>query len=233
MRKDKEKAIQLRKAGSSYNQISRELEIPKSTLSYWLSDLKISKKAYSKILLRAHKLSIKGLIRRNKNQTILAKERADKIRAEAKKESMKLLQDRLFLTGLALYWAEGYKKGANGSKWKSVDFANSDPEMIKVIMKFFRKFLVTDDSRIKIQLMTHRNINVNKAVEFWSKLTNISKKQFIKSCSAVSKASKNKRNPNSLTYGTVHIRINDVKLFFRIIGWIDGLKEKILQAGIV
>jgi len=30
-----------------------------------------------------------------------------------------------------------------------------------------------------------------------------------------------------LTHGTVHIRINNVKLFFRIIGWIDGLKLNI------
>jgi hypothetical protein len=227
MRQDKTKAIILRKAGNSYNQISKALEIPKSTLSYWLGDLKISKKSQEKILSRARKLSIEGLVRRNKNQTVIAKERANEIRNEAKKESFGMMHDSLFLTGLALYWAEGYKKGANGSKWKSIDFANSDPEMIKVIMKFFRKFLQIYDSKIKIQLMTHKNINIDKAVKFWSNLTRIPENQFIKSCSAVSKASKGKRNPNSLTYGTVHIRINDVKLFFRIIGWIDGLKEKI------
>jgi hypothetical protein len=227
MRQDKTKAIKLRKAGNSYNQISKALKVPKSTLSYWFGDLKISKKSQEKILLRAYKLSTEGLIKRNKNQTVLAKKRADDIRSEAKKESLKLMDNKLFLTGLSLYWAEGYKKGAKGSKWKSIDFANSDPEMVIIIIKFFRKFLQIDDSRIKIQLMTHKNINVNKAVKFWSNLTKIPKNQFIKSCSAVSKASKGKRNPNSLTYGTVHIRINDVKLFFRIIGWIDGLKEKI------
>lgn len=227
MRKDKLIAIKLRKQGKSYNQISKTLKIPKSTLSYWFSDLKISEKAQEKILKRAHKLSIEGLIKRNKNQTILARERASKIRKEAKKESFKLMNDSLFLTGISLYWAEGYKKGASGSKWKSIDFANSDPEMIKVIMKFFRKFLGIKDSKIKIQLIAHQNININKAAIFWSNLTNIPKEQFIKTYVGVSKSSKGKRNPNSLTHGTVHIRINDVKLFFRIIGWIDGLKEKI------
>jgi hypothetical protein len=227
MRNDKLKAITLRKEGNSYNQISKTLKVPKSTLSYWLGDLKISKKSQTKILSRAYKLSVEVLIKRNKNQTLLAKKRAEDIRSAAKKESFGMMHDSLFLAGLALYWAEGYKKGANGSKWKSIDFVNSDPEMIKLIMKFFRKFLKINDSRIKIQLMTHKNIDVNKAVKFWSNLTRIPEGQFIKSCSAVSKSSKGKRSPNSLTYGTVHIRINDVKLFFRIIGWIDGLKEKI------
>jgi len=129
MRKDKQIAIQLRKEGNSYSQIRDTLGVSKSTLSYWLRNLKISKNARRKISARAHKISIAALIERNKNQTALAKERAERIRLEARQE--------------------------------------------------------------------------------------------------VSKSSKRKRNPNSLIYGTIHIRICDVKLFFRIIGWIDGLKEKL------
>ncbi|HCP08633.1 MAG TPA: hypothetical protein DIT25_02445 [Candidatus Moranbacteria bacterium] len=227
MREDKEKATSLRKKGFSYNQIRQKLGIPKSTLSYWLRDLHISEKSRGKILARAHRLSIEGLMRRNKNQTKLANERATAIRKEAKGECLKLMEDRLFMIGLSLYWAEGYKKGANGSKWKSISFANSDPAMIRIMMKFFRKFLGITDSKIKIQLIAHKNINIDEAVIFWSDLTKISKEQFIKSFNGVNKSSKGKRNPNSLTHGTVHIRINDVKLFFRLIGWIDGLKGKI------
>lgn len=226
MRSDRALAIKLRKQGNSYNQINKQLNIPKSTLSYWLSDLKISEKSKEKILTRAHNLSIEGLVRRNKNQTILAKERALKIRKEARRESLKLMCDPLFLVGISLYWAEGYKKGAEGSKWKSIDFANSDPEMIRIIIRFFRKFLLTNDAKIKIQLMAHKNIEINSAEKFWSRLTKIPRSQFIKTCCSLSKYSNGKRMANSLTHGTVHIRINDVKLFFRMIGWIDGLKEK-------
>jgi len=227
MRKEKAQAIKLRIRGLSYNEISSKLKISKSTLSYWLSEIELSQKAKDRLSARVYAGSINGLIRRNKNQTALAQERALKIRKEAATESFKLIQDPLFLTGVSLYWAEGYKKGATGSKWKSVSFANSDPEMIKVIMKFFRKFLKIDDSKIKIQLIAHRNVDINKAIDFWSKLTKIPANQFIKTYATASKSSKNKRKPNSLTFGTVHIRINDVKLFFRIIGWIDGLKSKI------
>ncbi|MFA5360480.1 MAG: hypothetical protein WC320_00675 [Candidatus Paceibacterota bacterium] len=43
MRKDKDLAIELRKKGKSYNQISKEIEISKGTLSYWFSNTKWSK----------------------------------------------------------------------------------------------------------------------------------------------------------------------------------------------
>jgi len=227
MRKDKASAIELRKQGFSYNEISAKLKIPKSTLSCWLSNIELSRKAKDRLSARVHEGSLAGLLKRNKNQTILAKQRADEIRRIAKIEALKLLSNKLFLTGTSLYWAEGYKKGAHGSKWKAVDFANSDPDLIRIMMKFFRKICKVEDSKIKIQLIAHKNVDIKKAIQLWSNLTKIPKSQFIKTCCAVSIYSKSKRNKNSLTHGTVHIRINDVKLFFRIIGWIDGLKSKI------
>ncbi|MCX6766981.1 MAG: helix-turn-helix domain containing protein [Candidatus Moranbacteria bacterium] len=227
MRKDKLQVIELRKQGLSYNEISRKLSVPKSTLSCWLSDIELSQKAKDRISARVHEGSIAGLLKRNKNQTILAQKRANEIRRLAKIETLGLLSNKLFLTGISLYWAEGYKKGAYGSKWKAVDFANSDPDLVRIMMKFFRKVCRVEDNKIKIQLIAHKNVNIKKAIRFWSNLTKIPENQFIKTCCAVSIYSKGKRNGNSLTHGTVHIRINNVKLFFRIIGWIDGLKLKI------
>lgn len=227
MREDKLQAIELRKQGLSYNEIGSKLSVPKSTLSCWLSNIELSQKAKDRISARVNKGSIAGLLKRNKNQTTLAQQRASQIRRLAKIESLDLLKNRLFLTGTALYWAEGYKKGAQGSKWKAVDFANSDPDLVKIMMKFFRKICKVENSKIKIQLIAHKNVDIKKALLFWSNLTGISENQFIKTCCSVSIYSKSKRNKNSLTHGTVHIRINDVKLFFRIIGWIDGLKLKI------
>jgi hypothetical protein len=227
MRKDKIQVIELREKGLSYNEISKKLGIPKSTLSYWLSKLEISKEAKKRLADRVHIGSLNGLIKRNKNQTVLARERAEKILSLAKKEVAGLIGNKLFLIGISLYWAEGYKKGAYGSKWKAVDFANSDPELVKIILKFFRKICKVDDDKIKVQLIAHKNVDINKAVNFWSNITKLSKNQFIKTYCSPSSLSKNSRKFNSLTHGTVHIRINDVKLFFRIIGWIEGLKLNI------
>ncbi|MFZ5982285.1 MAG: helix-turn-helix domain-containing protein [Patescibacteria group bacterium] len=224
----RDEAIKLRKEGQSYKQISEKLNVAKSTLSYWLGNIKISQRAQDKISKRANKISAEALLRRNKNQTILAKERALKIRKEAKDEFLKLRNEPLFLVGVSLYWAEGYKKGAEGSKWKSVDFANADPKMVGIMMKFFRNVCGVDDEKIKIQLMAHANVSMEKSLAYWSKITRLPKKQFMKTALSLSKSSTGKRE-NRLTNGTIHIRINDVKMFFRIIGWIDGLKKSMVK----
>lgn len=218
-------AIKLRKTGKSYNQIREKLGVPKSTLSYWLKNIKLGKQAQDKISKRKYQTSTLKLIERNKKQTAIAKEKADKIMLLGKSEFKKYAKESLFITGVSLYWAEGYKKGAYGSKWKVVDFANSDENMIILMMKFFRKYFKIREEKIKIQIIAHPNININKAVNKWSSTTKIPKKQFIKTFSKSNISSKGVRNKKSLPFGTAHIRIYDVKYFFRIIGWIEGLKK--------
>jgi len=227
MRSNKQEIIKLRKSGLSYGQISVSLKIPKSTLSSWLKDVPLSEKARKKIQLRTNSTAIVKLIKRNKNQTIIAQEKHKEIRELGKKESKKLLSNPLFLAGVSLYWAEGYKQGAYGSKWKSIDFANSDPEMIELMILFFTNFLNLEKSEIKIQIMLHNMDGANSAINFWHNLTGIPKSNFIKTCSSISRASLQKRN-KKLQYGTIHLRVNNVKHFFRLIGWIDGLKEKLI-----
>jgi len=157
MRSDKNTAIKLRGLGNSYSQISTILSVPKSTLSYWLKNIRLSREAENKIQRRTNLTGIAKLIERNKKQSVLADIRHQEDYKKGKKEAKKLLTNPLFLLGASLYWAEGYKQGAYGSKWKSIDFANSDPEMIKIIIKFFTKFLKIKKSEIKIQIMLHNS----------------------------------------------------------------------------
>jgi len=225
MEKQKEKAIILRKQGFSYSEIGKQIGTSKSTLSLWLKNVKLSKKSLDRINSRTHKKSIEALIRRNQEQTVLARHRAEKIMFKARKEFKVLKKQPLFLIGVSLYWAEGYKKGAYGSSWKSVDFANSDPAMVILIIKFFEKYLCITKQRLAIQIIAHDNVNLKQSVDYWSKITGVSKSNFIKTCCSKNINSKGKRNKKNLPHGTVHIRINDVKLFFKVIGWIEGLKE--------
>jgi hypothetical protein len=228
MRHDKKIAINLRKTGQSYLQISQALDVPKSTLSYWLKNIKISNRAQEKISKRAYFKSVEALIKRNKNQTVVADLKAQAILKESTAEAKRLVNDKLFVAGVSLYWAEGYKKGAYGSKYKSVDFTNSDPEMIKIMMKFFRKFCKINEDKFKLLLMAHPNINIDKTISFWSDITKLPRSQFTKTQTAISKSSKFKRPINSLLHGTIHIRVYDVVMFYKVIGWINGLKNTLI-----
>jgi len=93
------------------------------------------------------------------------------------------------------------------------------------MMKFFLRECKIPIKKIKAQLIAHENVDIESSVEYWSKLTCIIKSNFIRTTLPIARKSSNKRRSNSLTHGTLHIRINDVRFFYRVIGWIDGLKE--------
>ncbi|MDD4531023.1 MAG: helix-turn-helix domain containing protein [Candidatus Gracilibacteria bacterium] len=224
MRQEKSIAIKLRKQGKSYSQISGELNVPKSTLSVWLKDVKISLEAKNKIQERIKSTSLEKLIERNKNRPKIIEIQHNKLREAAKIESKKYLKDPLFIAGLSLYWGEGYKRGAEGSKWKSIDFTNSDSEMIQVMVKFFVKFFKITPKEMRAQIMLHDSSKTTITINYWSKITGIPAENFIKTCHSISSASK-LRVAKKLEFGTIHLRINDVKMFFRLIGWMDGLKS--------
>ena len=89
---------------------------------------------------------------------------------------LSLNQERLKLAGLILYWGEGYKT----TKSHGIDFANSDPEMIAIFVKFLRTIYGVDENRFRVLLYCYANQNITSLIKFWSKLTGISEKQFSK-----------------------------------------------------
>jgi hypothetical protein len=131
----------------------------------------------------------------------------------------KLTKKDLLLIGTALYWAEGYKRG----KW-SIIFSNADPQMHKLMIKFFTSICQVPIEKIKAQIQIHHNIKPDAALAYWSKTIGLPTKQFSKPTYQLSKSSKLKRN-NNLPYGTLRIRINNVELVNKIKGWIVGLTK--------
>lgn len=132
-------------------------------------------------------------------------------------------QERLRLAALMLYWAEGYKS----SNANTVDFANSDPEMIAIFVSSLREIYQVDEKRLRVLLYCYSDQNIPKLITFWSKLTHISKKQFSKPYVL----SDFRENGRKMKYGMVHIRYADKKLFLCIMGAIDSLKREIASIG--
>ncbi|MEI6378368.1 MAG: helix-turn-helix domain-containing protein [Candidatus Falkowbacteria bacterium] len=222
MRLDKDKALRLRQKGFSYAQISAKLGVAKSTLSTWLKDVPISKEASEKIASRVHSTSIAALIKRNKNQTVLAASRYNKIKKEAKisfYQKMNSSNRDLFVAGVSLYWAEGYKRGAIDAKWKAFDFANTDASMLAIMVNFLALVCGVGNTKLSIQLIIHSDNDVVKAVRYWSNKLGVKTTQFSKAMIQPAKESKHKHQ-----YGTIHLRIYSVELFYTMIGWIEELE---------
>jgi len=223
MRKDKNLAIRLRKQGKSYNEIARILNAPKSTLSLWLRDVKMPPEIEKKFWDKTRKKWARSITQFNKKRGRLAKEKAKKLQKNAAKDIGALSERELFLMGAALYWAEGYKKRL---RW-TLQFCNSDPAMIKFMMKFFKEVCNVPKEKIKASAQIHPNVTPEKAINYWSRISGISKKQFTKTYSRISSSSKQKRPSNRLPYGTLRIVICDTQMANKIKGWIQGIKNQV------
>ena len=120
-----------------------------------------------------------------------------------------------------LYWGEGFK-GNKDSKLTTVDFANSDPDMIRVFMKAFRSVYDFDERKLRVLLYCYKNQNIPSLINFWSRLTSIPKGQFTKPY--INNVSGSQLN--RMKYGLVHIRYNDKKLLLEMKNLIESIKSE-------
>ena len=126
------------------------------------------------------------------------------------------------VAGVALYWGEGQKKG------RDVRVSNSDPEVIKFMLKWFKMVLGIDKDRITLSIIInkiHRK-RIREVEEYWSRVTKIPLEGFIKT--TLIKAKSKKRYKNFPThYGTLTIRLKRATNFHhQIIGMIEGLASR-------
>ena len=126
--------------------------------------------------------------------------------------------------GAMLYWGEGYK-GDELHPAKQVDFANSDPTMIMLFLKFLSNIFELDKSKFRILLYCYSDQNIEKLIKFWSKCTKINKTLFTKPY-----VRKDFRiEGRKMKYGLIHIRYYDKKLLLEIKKMIDSYKTKYLR----
>jgi hypothetical protein len=204
------RAIKLRKDGNSYGNIRKIVKVSKSTLSIWLRDVEIDLDKRDTILIGREKSRYLAAKAR-KNDRI---NRTKKIVDLAEKEFKLLVRKELFLSGLLLYWAEGDKKQ------ERVKFANSDKNMIKLMMRWFREICRVPETKFRIALHIHNLHSPHEVVDYWSKITGVNKNQFNKVY--IKKTTlKNRRVP--LYEGTCSIIVNSKELFRKIVGWKKGL----------
>ncbi len=163
---EREKAIELRKKGYSYNEILQEVPVAKSSLSLWLKDLPLteSEKEYlhtrKDVNISRGRIKVAAILRdrRLKRDEIISK--------EAEKEYEGNKNDELFKIGVALYWAEGAKRN------NYFAFSNSDYKMMRVMVCWIEKILNINRNNLHAYLYIHKLYAHENCEGFWSeKLT--------------------------------------------------------------
>ncbi len=217
--KERERARALRKQGKSMNQIVKETGYSKASVSFWTRDILLTDIQRNTISERGR--SMESIERRRTSRVINENKKRQVIINLAKEDFLTISKKELKLVGAMIYWGEGRKAG----NW-SVSLANSDPRIIKVMMRFFREICRVSEEKFHAHIHTFEGADINKIEKYWSQISGIPKKQFYKTYIKPSSASSQKRK--TLPFGTIDISIQDTKLFLTIKGWIERIGDIIL-----
>lgn len=174
----RKKAINLRKHGFTYGEIPKKLGliIPKSTMTFWFKNIVLNDKQQNRIKkINTHNLK---LARKQALVSIKAKRLKEEIKLKNKYKNFfnQFTSHEIYLLSLVLlYLCEGTK----GKRWV-LTFGNSDPVIIKLFLKLFRKSFKLDEKKFRCTVQCRNDQNLTKLNNFWSQTTKIPLSNFYK-----------------------------------------------------
>lgn len=220
-------AIDMRKRGFSYSDIQIKLNIPKSTIVSWVRDVKLTKDQKEKLKIRRSetaKANIEKKISRNFRMI-------EAIKISSTKEIKEISRRELWLIGIILYWK---LRNRNDVK-NGVRFTSSDPELIKIFIKWLQDVGGIEDKEIKFDIFI-RNNKREEAINFWSKITGFPEesfpyiyKQVIKRSRESNPEIKKRKSYHKAEFGLLRIRVKSSSMLARqLAGWIEAIQDYIL-----
>lgn len=215
MRSDKSTALALRRSGKSYNFISSDLNIPKSTLSEWFSKSKWSKTLSRELNAKAferNRSKFQKMNEANKKRWELWRENA---RKEAVVEFKKYKDDILFCAGIMIYWGEGDKNPK-----LPVRISNTDPELLKIFTKFLKKFAPDISHKIKAHVILYPDLNETECKAYWSSRVGIGLESFYKTQHIIGR-----HKTRRIGYGIGAVTVSSGQLKQKILKWIESYSK--------
>jgi transposase-like protein len=216
---EKKKAILLRKQGVSIQDIAKKLCVAKSSVSVWVREIQLTEKQLNTLSTNGFSKDIieKRRLKRLSNE----QDKRDSIMLLAGKAITKISKHELRLVGLCLYWGEGGKTNHGVAR-----ISNSDPAVIKVMMRFFREICLVDEKKFRGHIHTYSHLNAKVAEKYWSEVSGIPQTQLYKTYIKKSISSLGKKD--KLPFGTFDIYVCNTKLFLEILGQLEKLKQILL-----
>ena len=210
-------ARKLRKKGLSYSEIQQKVSVSKDTLSRWCRDVILNVEQMERLRQKRLKGAEKGRFIGAKRQQQARIKRTKKLLEEGKKEVGALNKKERLIAGAALYLGDGSKGD------KEVDFSNSNPKIIKFMMRWLREFCQIPEDRFRGAIWIHDNLDELKARKYWSTITDIPLPHFHKSYIVKNKTKSRKIRKKLHEHGVFAIRISSVAIQRKILGWIAGI----------
>ncbi len=124
----------------------------------------------------------------------------------------------LYVAGVMLYWAEGDKGSRNAAR-----LSNSDPEVLRLFMRFLRECLAVRDEQIAVTCNLFAD-HLERQIEieqFWLDVLQLPRSRLCRSfVNRYSKYSQKKRT-NKLPFGTTRVVVHSTAVVQEIFGAIQ------------
>jgi hypothetical protein len=180
----------------SSRQVAETLSCSEGRVNYWLAQHGIPKRSISEAVYAAW----------NPN--------GDPFLAKVPTSSTESL---LFGLGLGLYWGEGNKKNKT-----AVRLGNTDPDLIKLFMKFLEDLYGVKKTKFRFWLQIFSDMSPQAALHFWTKALGVSIHQFCKPTITPARGVGNYREKTR--HGVVTVYVSNVKLRNLLVGEIEKLR---------
>lgn len=203
----------LRAQGFSIKDIVSEIGVAKSSVSLWVRDIVLTSEQQQ--TLSAKGISKEIIERRRLTRLTRAEAKREVARSAAQQEIRSISDRELWIIGVMLYWGEG------GKTQNMARFSNSDPRMITVMMRFFRKICAVPEEKFRCHIHIHPHLDHLEAERYWSAITGVPLTQFYKTYRKMNPSSKHKRD--TLPYGTLDVYVCSIALFLKLQGWTNGV----------
>lgn len=227
MRKDKNKAIELRSKGKSYSEISRVLIVPKSTLSEWFKKYPWSKEIGRNLVEKSKqksKIILKELNNIRGNDLSRLYLQAEK---EANEDFEVLKYHPLFISAMMIYWGEGDKRSKN-----RISVTNTEPAMLKIFIYFLKNMCSFPEDKIRAWILAYPDMDIEKTKLYWIKNTGLKESNFRKTI-----VIKGKSKINRLTYGVCTVELGSTYFKIKMLVWLRRFSEVLVTneyyAGVV
>lgn len=219
-------AIRFRKMGYSIRNIEKRLKIPKSTLSGWLHNVKLTKKQKEKLckdwqnaLVRARMKAVIWHNAQKQKRLKLAEQQANKILRNINLNDVNVVE-----LGLAmLYLGEGFKKT------EETGMGNTDPLILKTFVAFLQKYYRIKNNQLYCQLHLRADQDGKSLKKYWSSELNLP-------LSCFKFIYFDKRTTGSKTYpnykGVCIIRCGNVAIQRKLINLSKSFCEKVINTGV-
>jgi hypothetical protein len=213
--RERERACELRAQAWTLQAIADELGVSKGSVSVWVRNIDFVPRPRNRGRRsdKPHPLHVEKLAQ------------IERCRAEAEQLIGELSEREFLVFGLALYLGEGAKTEASG-----LGLANTSGPVMVSFVRWLRHFFEIDESRLRVRLYLHDDLDVDAATAYWSALLRIPEQQFHRPYRPQRKTNPGHRQSKH-EFGCATVRFSDITLHRRVMALVEAVTSAVAIPG--